>query len=78
MREDHLLEKDKFPALLQRLHSSDLIENQNSFSASLEQESKMDLGRKLNIALLNSLLVEVPGLEGQAVNELTDQVENNF
>lgn len=60
-----MLEKDKFPALLQGLHSSDFIENQNSFSASLEQESKMDLGRKLNIALLNSLLVEVPGLEGQ-------------
>lgn len=49
MREDHLLEKGKFPTLLQGLHSSDLIENQNSFSASLERESKMDLGAENSI-----------------------------
>lgn len=37
-----MLKKGKFPTLLERLGSSNIIENQNSLSASLEQESKME------------------------------------
>lgn len=42
MRKDHLLKKNpKSLALLDELDSLDTTENQNSFSASLEQESKI-------------------------------------
>lgn len=43
MREDHLLKKKgKFPTSFEWLISSDIVENQNSLSASPEQESQMD------------------------------------
>lgn len=42
MREDHLLKKRQVSHFIEWLDSSNIIENQNSLSASLEQESKMD------------------------------------
>lgn len=69
MRENHLLKKTKPPALLDELDSLDIIENQNSFSASLEQESKMrQRGENSALHFLTLCLLECLSCKGKGLS----------